>query len=197
VQQAWGNAMPFRFERLEIPEVVLVEPKAFDDGRGFFMETYKRSEFEANGIHDAFVQDNYSHSVCGVLRGLHYQKQPKAQGKLVSVIRGEIFDVAVDIRKGSPTYGRWVGVYLSSRNHRMLYVPVGFAHGFCVFSEQADVIYKVTAEYSSELEGGIRWNDPELGIGWPVQNPILSAADAGLRVLQETGSPFEYRKITP
>lgn len=189
--------MPFRFERLEIPEVVLVEPKAFDDSRGYFMETYKRSDFEANGIPDAFVQDNHSHSVQSVLRGLHYQKHPKAQAKLVMATRGEIFDVAADIRKGSPTYGRWVGVHLSSRNHRMLYVPVGFAHGFCVLSDQADVVYKVTAEYSPELEGGIRWNDPELDIDWPVQKPVLSVADAELCGLQETESQFEYQHVVP
>jgi dTDP-4-dehydrorhamnose 3,5-epimerase len=189
--------VPFQFKRLEIPDVILVEPKAFVDERGSFVETYKRSEFEANRIPDAFVQDNYSHSVCGVLRGLHYQKHPKAQAKLVMVMQGEIYDVAADIRRGSPTYGRWVGVYLSGRDHRMVYVPVGFAHGFCVLSDHADVIYKVTEEYSPELEGGIRWNDPALGIDWPVQKPILSAADAELRSLQETESPFEFRKIMP
>lgn len=186
--------MPFQFKHLEIPEVIAVEPKAIEDERGFCMESYKCSEFEVNRIPDVFVQDNYSHSVRGVLRGLHFQKHPKAQAKLVMVLRGEIYDVAADIRRASPTYGRWVGVYLSSRDHRMLYVPVGFAHGFCVLSDQADVVYKVTEEYSPELEGGICWNDPELGIDWPVQKPILSAADAGLRLLQETGSPFEYQK---
>ena len=186
--------MTFQFKRLEIHDVILVQPKAFADERGFFMECYKRSEFGTNGIPDTFVQDNHSHSVSGVLRGLHYQRHPKAQAKLVMVLQGEIYDVAADIRRGSPTYGRSVGVRLSSRDHRMLYVPVGFAHGFCVLSDEADVVYKVTEEYSPELEGGIRWNDPELGIAWPVQTPILSSADARLGFLQETGSPFDYRK---
>lgn len=180
-----------------MPDVVLVEPKAFDDGRGFFVETYRRSQFEANGIPDAFVQDNHSHSIQGVLRGLHFQKHPKAQAKLVMAVCGEIYDVAVDIRRGSPTYGRWIGVYLSGQNHRMLYVPVGFAHGFCVLSDQADVMYKVTAEYSPEFEGGIRWNDPELGIEWPVHKPILSRADTELCGLRETEAPFEYQRVTP
>ena len=184
--------MPFRFERLEIPEVVLVEPRAFDDPRGFFIETYKRSQFEANGIPDMFVQDNHSHSVRGVLRGLHFQKPPKAQAKLLMAVRGEVYDVAVDIRRGSPTYARWVGAFLSSRNHRMLYVPVGFAHGFCVVSEEADVIYKVSEEYNPELERGIRWDDAALGIDWPVKDPILSAADRKLCGLGDMESPFIY-----
>jgi dTDP-4-dehydrorhamnose 3,5-epimerase len=184
--------MPFRFERLEIPEVILVEAIAFEDPRGFFMETYNWSAFRANGIPEAFVQDNYSYSVCGVLRGLHYQKPPKAQGKLIGVIRGEIFDVAVDIRQGSPTYGRWVGGRLSAKDRRLLYVPVGFAHGFCVLSSEADIFYKVTAEYAPGLEGGIRWNDAELGIPWPVQDPILSAKDVQLPVLREADHIFVY-----
>lgn len=136
--------MPFRFQRLEIPEVILVEPVLFCDERGFFMETYKFSDFSAFGIKERFVQDNHSRSIKGVLRGLHYQNPPRAQGKLVRVIRGEVFDVAVDIRKGSPTYGRWVGVVLSEENKLMLYVPPGFAHGFCVLSEVTEVVYKCT-----------------------------------------------------
>jgi len=189
--------MPFRFERLEIPDVILIEAKAFEDARGFFMEIYKRSEFEANGIPHGFVQDNHSHSVHGVLRGLHYQKHPKAQGKLVFVIRGEIFDVAVDIRQGSPTYGRWVSVTLSAKNRRMLYVPVGFAHGFCVLSEEADVVYKVTSEYAPELDRGIVWNDPELSIRWPIQQPILSPKDAQLPLLREADNDFIYEGRRP
>jgi dTDP-4-dehydrorhamnose 3,5-epimerase len=187
------EAMPFHFKPLEIPEVILVEPKAFEDERGFFMETYKRSEFEAHGIRESFVQDNYSLSRRRVLRGLHYQKAPKAQGKLISVIRGEIFDVAADIRRGSPTYGHWIGVQLSGDNRRMLYVPAGFAHGFCVLSDEAAVVYKVSQEYAPELEEGVRWDDPELAIAWPIHKPIVSAADAGLRLLRDTKSPFEYR----
>ena len=124
-----------------MPEVILVKPRVFPDERGFFLETYKSSDFEANGIPDRFVQDNYSHSVKGTLRGLHYQKSPQAQGKLVMAVQGEIFDVAVDIRQGSPTYGRWVGETLSSADRRMLWVPPGFAHGFCVLSDEADVLY--------------------------------------------------------
>jgi dTDP-4-dehydrorhamnose 3,5-epimerase len=184
--------MPFRFQRLEIPEVILIEAQAFEDERGFFSETYKRSEFQACGLPEVFVQDNYSYSIHGVLRGLHYQKHPKAQGKLVKVIRGEIFDAAVDIRKGSPTYGRWVGTILSDRNCRMLYVPVGFAHGLCVLSKDADVLYKVTAEYAQELDRGIRWNDPDLGIRWPVHNPVLSPKDARLPCLKDADHNFVY-----
>lgn len=182
--------MPFRFQRLEIPEVVLIEPQAVEDQRGFFMGTYRRSEFAANGIPDIFVQDNYSHSVRGVLRGLHYQKRPGAQAKLVMALRGEIFDVAVDIRRGSPTYGRWVGTVLSDENRRLLYVPEGFAHGFCVLSEQADVLYKVTAEYARDLDRGIRWDDPEIGIRWPISDPILSEKDAALPLLGEADHDF-------
>jgi dTDP-4-dehydrorhamnose 3,5-epimerase len=184
--------MPFRFEPLEIPGLIRVEPQAFGDNRGFFMEMYKRSEFESCGIREHFMQDNYSHSVRGSLRGLHYQKFPKAQAKLVSVIRGEVFDVVVDIRRGSPTYGRWTGIDLSANNRRALYVPLGFAHGFCVLSEDADVVYKVTAEYDPELESGIVWNDPAIGIRWPIDKPLLSAKDAQLPSLRETETPFRY-----
>ena len=184
--------MPFRFVGLEIPDVILIEPKAFADPRGFFAETYKRSEFEAAGIRQTFVQDNYSHSMRGVLRGLHYQKAPMAQGKLVSVFRGQIFDVAVDIRRGSPTYGRWVGVTLSAEDHRMVYVPAGFAHGFCVLSDEADVVYKATAEYAPALDRGILWNDPALGISWPIPHPLLSAKDATLLPLRDADNNFVY-----
>jgi dTDP-4-dehydrorhamnose 3,5-epimerase len=184
--------MPFRFERLQIPEIILVEAAGFEDARGFFVETYKGSAFQANGIPEAFVQDNYSHSQRGVLRGLHYQRHPEAQGKLVSVMRGEIFDVGVDIRQGSPTYGRWVAMVLSARDCRLLYIPVGFAHGFCVMSEEADILYKVTKEYAPAYEGGICWNDPDLGICWPIQTPILSPKDAGLPRLKEAAHNFVY-----
>ncbi|RLG08532.1 MAG: dTDP-4-dehydrorhamnose 3,5-epimerase [Thaumarchaeota archaeon] len=184
--------MPFRFKRLEIPDVVLVEPMVFHDERGFFMEAYKYSDFAAFGIGERFVQDNHSRSVKGVLRGLHYQNPPKAQGKLVRVIVGEIFDVAVDIRKGSPTYGRWVGVRLSAENKKMLYIPPGFAHGFCVLSEVAEVIYKVTEEYAPECEAGIIWNDPEIGIEWPIKSPTLSPKDASWPPLQDAVNEFLY-----
>jgi len=184
--------MVFRFQRLEIPELVVVEAKAFEDHRGFFMENYKKSEFSAFGIPQAFVQDNYSYSLRGVLRGLHYQKHPKAQAKLVMVLRGEMFDVALDIRKGSPTYGQWVGVVLSSKKWQMLYIPVGFAHGFCVLSEDANIIYKVTEDYAPELDRGIVWDDPEIGIRWPIEQPILSLKDARLPPLKEADNDFVY-----
>ncbi len=184
--------MPFRFRRLAIPELVLIEVDQFGDHRGFFMETYKRSAFVANGIAAEFVQDNYSRSARGVLRGLHYQNHPQAQGKLVMVLQGEIFDVAVDIRQGSPTYGQWVGLTLSAQQVHMLYIPPGFAHGFCVLSEIADFTYKVTGEYSPDLDRGIIWNDPAIGIAWPLREPRLSAKDAGLPPLAEADNTFVY-----
>lgn len=182
--------MPFEFQKLQIPEVILVEARKLGDDRGFFAETYKRSEFAAHGIPHAFVQDNLSHSARGVLRGLHYQIHPKAQGKLVSVVRGRIFDVAVDIRRASPTFRQWVGMELSADNCRMLYVPVGFAHGFCVLSETADLVYKVTEEYARDLERGILWNDPEIGVRWPISEPVLSPRDVGLPLLRDAENNF-------
>ena len=178
---------------MDIPEVILVEAQAFPDERGFFMESFKESIFETNGINTRFVQDNYSHSIKGVLRGLHYQKDPKAQAKLVMVIRGEIFDVAVDIRKGSPTYGKWIGETLSDKIHRMLYVPEGFAHGFCALSNGTDVLYKVNQEYSAENDRGILWNDPEVGVKWPVDKPIVSKKDLEQPVLNNADNNFVYR----
>jgi len=177
--------MPFRFQRLDIPDVVLIEPTIFEDERGFFMESYKYSEFANFGIKEKFVQDNHSKSIKGVLRGLHYQKHPKAQAKLVRVIRGKIFDVAVDIRRNSPTYGKWVGIVLSEENKKMLYIPVGFAHGFCVLSDEAEVLYKTTEEYAPEYDRGIIWNDPDIDIKWPIDNPILSSKDAALPRLKD------------
>jgi dTDP-4-dehydrorhamnose 3,5-epimerase len=179
--------MPFEFHRLAIPDVILVEPKRSGDARGFFMETYKHSAFAAQGIAEAFVQDNYSHSARGVLRGLHYQKAPAAQGKLVMVLQGEVFDVAVDIRPGSPTFARWVGVTLRADEPRLLYIPPGFAHGFCVLSDIADFTYKVTSEYAPDLERGIRWDDPQIGVQWPTQAqaPTLSARDMRLPLLAQ------------
>jgi dTDP-4-dehydrorhamnose 3,5-epimerase len=184
--------MPFEFRRLRIPEVVLVTVRKFEDDRGFFMETYKRSVFAANGVNGVFVQDNYARSQRGVLRGLHYQLNPCAQGKLVAVVQGEAFDVAVDIRKGSPTYGQWVGEVLSAENGRMLYIPAGFAHGYCVLSDAADIAYKATAEYSPDLDRGVLWNDPAIGIDWPVRNPILSPRDAELPQLEDADNNFTY-----
>lgn len=185
--------MPFRFESLRIPEVILVEAKVFEDRRGLFMEAYKCSEFQRHGIVGGFVQDNYIRSVKGVLRGLHYQKPPRAQGKLVRVVQGDIFDVAVDIRTASPTYGQWVGVVLSARSYQALYIPEGFAHGYCVLTEEAHVLYKVTAEYAPELERGIIWNDPAIGINWPVSSPILGDRDARLPRLRKAEHDFEYK----
>lgn len=188
--------MSFQFTRLEIPEVILVEPESFEDDRGYFTETYKQSEFRENGIPEAFVQDNFSYSVQGVLRGLHYQMHPKGQGKLVSVIRGEIYDVAVDIRRGSPTYGKWVGVTLKDSERRLLYVPAGFAHGFCVLSDEADVVYKVTEEYAPEVDRGIAWNDPDLAIDWPIEDVLLSPKDAELPPLSQAENNFVFEEAT-
>lgn len=166
-----------------LPDVLLIEPRVFGDERGFFLESWNEREFEHAGIHARFVQDNHSRSAKGVLRGLHYQvRQP--QGKLIRVTAGEIFDVAVDIRRGSPGFGKWEGVRLAAESHRMLWVPVGFAHGFCVLSDFAEVLYKTTDFYAPEHERCLLWNDPEIGIAWPVQGaPVLSAKDAaGVRL---------------
>lgn len=169
--------MPFKFERLAIPEVLLIEPSVVNDGRGFFMETYKRSDFAAAGIEEVFVQENHSCSERGVLRGLHYQRPPQAQSKLIRVVSGEVFDVAVDLRPDSPTAGRWVGARLSSTDRRMMYIPSWCAHGFCVLSDRAEVVYLTSTEYAPAYESGIMWNDPALGIEWPVENPIMSRRD--------------------
>ena len=169
--------MPSTFETTSLSGVVIIVPNVFGDARGFLMETYKRSEFEAAGLPVTLVQENHSQSAAGTLRGLHYQREPKAQGKLVRVVRGEVFDVAVDIRTGSPTLGRWIGVTLSAENRKSIYIPPGFAHGFCVTSPEAEVIYKTTEEYAPELEFGIRWDDPALGIAWPIASPTLSERD--------------------
>jgi dTDP-4-dehydrorhamnose 3,5-epimerase len=187
--------MPFRFERLGIPDLFLITAKAFEDPRGFFMETHKQSEFAANGISQSFVQGNFSRSSYGVLRGLHYQLSPKAQGKLVNVIRGEIFDVAVDMRRGSPSFAKWVGVKISAEDFQLIYVPAGFAHGFCVVSDEADVAYMVTEEYAPEADRGIAWNDPALGIAWPVEDPILSKKDSELPGLDDGENNFSYVEL--
>ena len=182
--------MSFNFKKLEISDVVLVEPKSFSDDRGFFLESFKISEFTENGINTKFVQDNISHSVSDVIRGLHFQKNPKAQAKLVTAVKGEIFDVAVDIRKNSPTYGKWVSEILSEDNHNLLYVPEGFAHGFCVLSKEADVYYKVSNEYSPKDEGGIIWNDSSLNIEWPISKPIVSSSDSQLPLFDNLDDYF-------
>ena len=169
--------MPFEFKRLKIPDVILITPKVFVDERGFFMETYQKDDFEKAGITGEFVQQNHSKSVRGVLRGLHYQKEPYAQAKLVRCIRGEIFDVAVDIRKNSPTFGKHVSVILSEENKNMLYIPRGFAHGFEVLSRKAEVVYNVDNIYSKESESGILWSDHEIMVKWPIKRPLLSEKD--------------------
>jgi dTDP-4-dehydrorhamnose 3,5-epimerase len=170
----------------------LIEPFVFGDERGFFMETYKKSEFEKAGIKYDFPQDNHSRSAKGVLRGLHYQLKPYEQGKLVRCVKGRIWDVAVDIRKGSPTFGKWVAVELSEENKRMLWIPPGFAHGFVALEDGTEIIYKVTKEYSPEHDRGIIWNDLTIGIEWPIDNPILSKKDASLPTLEEAENNFIY-----
>jgi dTDP-4-dehydrorhamnose 3,5-epimerase len=185
--------MPFEFTPTDIPEVILITARKFPDDRGFFMETYKASDFESAGITGTFVQDNYSRSTYGVLRGLHYQKDPDAQGKLVSVIKGKIFDVAVDLRRGAPTFGQWVGVTLSDERPELLWVPEGFAHGFCVLSDTVEFTYKCSSsEYAPETYRGITWNDPDLGIPWPVKNPTLSQRDQNLPRLKDADNNFVY-----
>ena len=178
--------MAFEFKKLSIPDVILVEPKVFDDERGFFLESYKKSEFFANGIDVEFNQDNHSKSTKGVLRGLHYQLPPKAQAKLVRCVQGEIFDVAVDIRKNSPTFGKWVGEKLSAENKKMLFIPEGFAHGFVVLSETAELLYKASNEYSKEHDRGIFWNDSDIAIDWGIDfEPILSDKDKHQPLLKD------------
>jgi dTDP-4-dehydrorhamnose 3,5-epimerase len=171
------NAVP-----LSIPDVKLITPRVFPDERGFFLQTYHEQQYREAGIDVTFVQDNRSRSVKGVLRGLHYQLL-HAQDKLVSVIRGEVFDVAVDIRRNSPTFGRWVGEILSDENHRQLFIPKGFAHGFYVLSDEVDLMYKCSDFYAPGDEYGIRWDDPELGIDWPPSEYILSGKDQALPML--------------
>jgi len=178
--------------RLSIPEVVLIEPKVFGDARGFFFESFNQKAFnEATGTNHQFVQDNHSRSSRGVLRGLHYQIQ-QPQGKLVRVARGAVFDVAVDIRRSSPTFGQWVGAELTEDNQHQLWVPPGFAHGFVVLSESADFLYQTTDYYAPQHERSIAWNDPSIGISWPAlaqgQQPLLSAKDSAAPLLASLGA---------
>ncbi len=175
-----------RIETTLLDGVLLISPKTFGDARGFFMETYHQERYRQAGITVTFVQDNLSSSVVGTLRGLHYQVD-HPQGKLVQVVQGEIFDVAVDVRQGSPTFGRWVGATLSDENRRQLYVPPGFAHGFCVVSDTALMAYKCTDVYCPTGERSIRWDDPDVGIDWPLDAPILSDKDAAAPVLSALG----------
>jgi dTDP-4-dehydrorhamnose 3,5-epimerase len=185
-----------KFKKIEtaLEDVYIIEPTVFEDHRGFFMESYNYREFKEIGIDIEFVQDNHSLSVeAGTLRGLHYQLEPKAQTKLVRCIRGAIYDVVVDIRKGSPTFGKWISVILTEHNKRMLLVPKGFAHGFVTLVPNTEVLYKVDEYYSPEHDRAIRWNDPKLGIDWPVREPILSDKDRNAPLLDEAEINFEYR----
>jgi len=172
----------------EIADVVIIEPEVFTDQRGFFFETWHADKFAREGFTADFVQDNHSMSEMGALRGLHYQVPPRAQGKLVRVIRGSVFDVAVDLRRSSPTFGKWVGLWLSAESKHSLWIPVGFAHGFYVTTPQAEVVYKCTEVYSPAEERVLRWDDPDIGIDWPLldgQDPLLSEKDAeGLRLAE-------------
>ncbi|MFZ4440268.1 MAG: dTDP-4-dehydrorhamnose 3,5-epimerase [Syntrophales bacterium] len=177
--------MPFSFSPLDIPDVILVEPKVFPDNRGFFFESFKASDFEKAGLPTQFVQDNFSFSKKDVIRGLHYQKNPKAQGKLVSVLKGSVWDVAVDIRRKSPTFLKWVAVELNDQNHALLYIPPGFAHGFISLAEDVHLLYKCTNEYDPQADAGVRWNDPDIAIPWPAANPIVSTKDTVLPFLQQ------------
>ena len=184
--------MSFIFTKTSIPDIISITPKIFDDDRGYFFENFHNSIFTQNNIEQNIVQENFSFSKKHVLRGLHFQKPPKSQAKLVSVTSGEIFDVAVDLRKNSPTFGKWVSEILSSKNHKSLFIPEGFAHGFCVLSETASVLYKINREYSPEHEGGIVWNDPELNISWPIERPLLSKKDQNLPFLNDQENIFDF-----
>lgn len=175
------------------PEVLLIEPDVFRDTRGFFMETFHAGKFRQHGLPETFVQDNHSRSTRGVLRGLHYQLE-HPQGKLVRAATGEIFDVAVDIRKGSPHFGKWAAAVLSEENSHQLYIPPGFAHGFCVLSEQADFMYKCTDLYAPGDEYGIAWNDPAIGIEWPALDYLLSDKDQRNPGLRDSGTPLPVYK---
>jgi len=185
--------MPFEFTKLEIPDLILIQPSVFKDERGFFVESYKYSEFYDNGIKEKFVQDNHSKSSKGVLRGLHYQLSPKAQGKLIRCTSGRILDVALDIRMGSPYFAKWESIELDDASKNMLYIPPGFAHGFVVLSDIAEIVYKTTEEYSPEYDRGIIWNDSELNIKWNIDfEPIISRKDSNLPDLRDAEINFIY-----
>lgn len=179
------------FIKTEIEGLVIVEPKVFGDHRGFFMESWSERAFAEAGLHYTFVQDNHSSStVKGTLRGIHFQRGDKAQAKLVRCVRGAVLDVAVDLRPGSPTYKKWVGVELSEENKRMLMIPRGFGHGFVTLTDHVEFLYKADNPYAPESEGGIRWNDPELNIDWGVENPVLSAKDKVNPFLRDAVTDF-------
>ncbi|HQP46722.1 MAG TPA: dTDP-4-dehydrorhamnose 3,5-epimerase [Flexilinea sp.] len=187
--------MAFKFEKCEIPGLLIVEADVFNDTRGFFIETYQQSAFINAGIDKPIVQIDHSRSKKNVVRGLHYQLNPMAQGKIVDVIDGEIFDVTVDLRKGSPSFGKWFGINLGIGQGKLLYIPEGFAHGVCALSETADIIYYCTQVYAPEYQRGILWNDPELDITWPVKKPVLSDKDKQLPLLNQADNNFVYEKI--
>ena len=179
--------MPFQMRTTPIDGLLVIEPKVFADERGFFMESFKASDFAAFGITQNFVQDNHSKSRKGVIRGLHFQRAPYAQGKLVRVTRGRAWDVAVDLRKGSPTFGTWCAVELSADNHLLFWIPEGFAHGFLALEDDTELLYKCTAEYNPTSDGGVRWNDPDIAVAWPQigVSPLLSSKDAVLPLLKD------------
>lgn len=173
-----------KFIETSLPGCMVIEPQVFGDARGFFYESYNEAKYREAGIDRKFVQSNVSRSARGVLRGLHYQ-WPHAQGKLVSVLEGEVYDVAVDIRRGSPTFGQWAGVMLTAENHRHFWIPEGFAHGFCVVSEHATFSYQCTDLYNAKADGGVRWDDPAIGIDWPLSSPLLSDKDTKAPLLAD------------
>jgi len=179
--------MPFNIEKTPIEGLVIIEPKRFGDSRGFFMEAYKQSDFANIGIKESFLQDNHSCSAKGVLRGIHFQREPFAQGKLVRVLRGKVWDVAVDLRKKSPTFKKWFGVELSEENSKMFYIPAGFGHGFVALEDDTHFFYKCTNEYNAQCDGGIRWNDPDIAVDWKLDgiNPVISEKDEKLPFLKE------------
>jgi len=177
--------VPFAFAATPIKGLLVVTPRVFPDERGFFIETFKESDFRKAGIDERFVQDNHSRSSRGTLRGLHFQRAPYAQGKLVRATRGRLWDVAVDLRPGSPTFKQWHGVELSEENRIMFYIPAGFAHGFVALEDNTELQYKCTSEYNQASDGGVRWDDPELAIAWPVADVLVSAKDAALPYLKE------------
>ncbi len=193
----WSTAMEkLRISNTFFEGVMVLEPLKFSDDRGFFLESYHKRNFELLGITENFVQDNHSCSRKGVIRGLHFQSG-HPQGKLVKVFRGSIYDVIVDIRKKSPKYGKYIGIHLDNKENKMVYVPVGFAHGFLSLEDQTEIQYKTTDFYHPEYDAGIRWNDPDIGIAWPLQEygidaPLLSAKDASLPLLRDVDSPFQY-----
>jgi dTDP-4-dehydrorhamnose 3,5-epimerase len=180
--------MPFEFQRTKIPDVILIKPLVFPDERGFFLETYKKSDFKKKGIDVDFVQCNYSKSKKGVIRGLHFQKSPFAQSKLVRCIKGEIFDVVVDIRNDSYSFGKHVAIELSEENKHLLFIPKGFAHGFQVLSDEAEIEYLVDNEYEPNHESGIIWNDSQINIKWPIEHPVISKKDLLFSELKDLNS---------